>query len=464
MDGFFNTSGDRDRILFDRKDWKKKLAAGLGNKKIKIISGMNKCGKTFVLKEFYNEVKRQKPFIHCLYIDTAQKVWSNLFWSENLVKESENLGTGPAAVFIDGIQKITDYPKAIEQLAGISSLDVFMTFQGIFSLVCPEEVISGDLYEEHLLLPLSFGEIKKSFGETFSRGTSDQKLLDFYLGYGGLPFLFRFNGVRSDSTEYLELLARSLSFYPYTDTKKIRNPESLSLLLEILGRKTGENLSAGEISGFFSELKETMSVQGVIDYIDFCSCRGIIRGIEVSEFSRKDGLWKNLKGAKTYYFFDLGLRNYFVSLENRDYKGLFPGEEREKRLKNCVFLELVSRGWKIREGKIKNKKNGRIDFVCTRVSGFSGEAEWNPPVSEEGKENPLKNERTEKIFVHCSASIPVKPFSIPPELDYKEVLSPLLGINEGWKKILVTEEVESGVYRGINIVSVRDFVGGAFPL
>ena len=73
------------------------------------------------------------------------------------------------------------------------------------------------------------------------------------------------------------------------------------------------------------------------------------------------------------------------------------------------------------------------------------------------------NERTEKIFVHCSASIPVKPFSIPPELDYREVLSPLLGINEGWKKILVTEEVESGVYRGINIVSVKDFLGG-FPL
>ena len=251
MEEGFTITGNRDRLSFDRKDWKKKLAAGLGNKKIKIISGMNKCGKTFVLKEFYNEVKRQKPFIHCLYIDTAQKVWNNLFWSENLVKESENLGTGPAAVFIDGIQKITDYPRAIEQLAGISSLDVFMTFQGIFSLVCPEEKIPGNLYEEHLLLPLSFSEIKRSVGETFPGGASGQKLMDFYLGYGGLPFLFRFNGDRSDSTEYLELFARSLSFYPYTDTKKIRNPELLTLLLEILGRKTGENLSAGEISGFF---------------------------------------------------------------------------------------------------------------------------------------------------------------------------------------------------------------------
>lgn len=463
MEEGFTITGNRDRLSFDRKEWKKKLAAGLGNKKIKIISGMNKCGKTFVLKEFYNEVKRQKPFIHCLYIDTAQKVWNNLFWSENLVKESENLGTGPAAVFIDGIQKITDYPRAIEQLAGISSLDVFMTFQGIFSLVCPEEKIPGNLYEEHLLLPLSFSEIKRSVGETFPGGASGQKLMDFYLGYGGLPFLFRFNGDRSDSTEYLELFARSLSFYPYTDTKKIRNPESLTLLLEILGRKTGENLSAGEISGFFSELRETMSVQGVLDYIDFCSCRGIIRGIEVSEYSRKEGLWKNLKGSKTYYFFDLGLRNYFVSLETRDYKGMLPGEEREKRLKNCVFLELVSRGWKIREGKIKNKKNGRIDFVCTRVSGFSGNAESGALVSQGSKESLQMNERTEKIFVHCSASIPVKPFSIPPELDYREVLSPLLGINEGWKKILVTEEVESGVYRGINIVSVKDFLGG-FPL
>ena len=127
-----------------------------------------------------------------------------------------------------------------------------------------------------------------------------------------------------------------------------------------------------EISGFFSELRETMSVQGVLDYIDFCSCRGIIRGIEVSEYSRKEGLWKNLKGSKTYYFFDLGLRNYFVSLENRDYKGMLPGEEREKRLKNCVFLELVSRGWKIREGKIKNKKSFRIFRECRiRSLGFT---------------------------------------------------------------------------------------------
>ena len=190
----FTITGNRDRLSFDRKDWKKKLATGLGNKKIKIISGMNKCGKTFVLKELYNEVKRQKPFILCLYIDTAQKVWNNLFWSENFVKESENLGTGPAAVFIDGIQKITDYPRAIEQLAGISSLDVFMTFQGIFPWFVLKKKYPETCMKNISCFLFPLAKLKGLLEKHFLGGLPARNLWIFTLGTAGCPFFSGLTG------------------------------------------------------------------------------------------------------------------------------------------------------------------------------------------------------------------------------------------------------------------------------
>lgn len=410
-----------NNLIFSRTDILKRGLSLLGNNKIKILEGMTKSGKSWILKELYLKIRRDRPQTNCLYIQTFDKKMSHITNGIELEKETDNLGTGLAAIFVDGIQKISDFENALYHLVFNKKLDIYISFEGNFQLSTSEKLLNKleNLYTIIQIHPLPYKELFSNSHE------QSWKKVEQHFECGGLPFLNRFN-TKEDCKEYLQTVCKTFGVNrPSNDVKKVRNPEILIKVLETVATYTGQTVSAGIIVQFLKNQNLSISIQGAIDYLRFSEQIYVIHRIRCVEFSRKNQTEKLLSSGDRYYFEDLGIRACFVKTETNS--------EIRKKLKNGVFLHLINLGWKIVTGRIGQSNTNEVDFVCT-------------------------NENQQRMYVHCVQEIPEKRFSTKGEPDYDAVLAPLLAFKDGWRKILITLEPERFEHRGIECIPYSIFL------
>ena len=199
----------------------------LGNNKIKILEGMTKSGKSWILKELYLKIRRDRPQINCLFIQAGDKKMSHIKTGLDLEKETDNLGTGLAAIFVDDIQKISDFENSLYHLAFNKNLDIYISFEGNFLLSTPKVLLNKleNLYSIIQIHPLPYKEFFNQSKE------QSWKKVEQYFELGGLPFLNRFTN-KEDCKEYLETVCKTFGVTrPSYDVKKVRNPEILVKVL-----------------------------------------------------------------------------------------------------------------------------------------------------------------------------------------------------------------------------------------
>jgi predicted AAA+ superfamily ATPase len=333
-----------------RESYSRQIRPYIGQRIIKVLTGQRRAGKSYILYQLMGEICRMDKNANIVYINTELAEFRNLENHQDLYdmvvsrfKSESNY------VFIDEIQEIKGFEKAVQSLFAESRCDIFITGSN-------SHLLSGELatylagrYIQFQVHPLSYAEFL-----AFYRLDNSPDSLRKYLRIGGMPFLASLAGLPNSEAlagEYLRNLYESIALRDVIARENIRNIRFLESLASYLADNTGSLFSANNISKYLKSQRINIPVQTVISYLS-----ALEKAILVHKVERID-----VKGLKIfeinekYYFEDIGLRNTLVRNQLPNDIG--------KLIENAVYLFLIQQHWTVYVGKIDS---GEIDFAAEK--------------------------------------------------------------------------------------------------
>jgi len=329
-----------------REKYVEKIRAFIGKNVIKVLTGQRRVGKSYILLQLIDEIKKSVVGANIIYINMELEAFRNLKTSNDLYEfVSSKLVENNALnyLFIDEIQEIADFQNAVRSLLAEQKCDIFITGSNA-------NLLSGELatslsgrYVNFTIHSLSYKEFQR-----FHNLENSQQTLEKYLTYGGLPFLKNLELSENQSFEYLKNVYSTILLKDVVAREKIRNVAFLENLVAYLADNVGSLFSALNISKYLKSQQVDISAQIVINYL-----RTLANSFFVHKVVRSDvaGM-KIFEIGEKYYFEDLGLRNVI--------SGFNAVKDIAKILENAVYLHLIQSGYKVFVGKIGDKE---IDFV-----------------------------------------------------------------------------------------------------
>lgn len=331
------------------------------NGMIKVITGVRRCGKSYLLfKLFKKHLKKEgvnESHIIEIQLDNRnQKDLQNpdvcYRYVEDKIKDKKMY-----YLLLDEVQLMDDFESVLNGFLHIDNLDVYVT--GSNSKFLSTDIITefrgrGD---EVRIYPLTFSEYYEVV-----KGDFDNAWLT-YQTYGGLPALLTMESDKQ-KTEYLESLFANVYINDVIERNKIRNSDILDDLVNVLASSIGSLTNPTIIANTYSSSKKSnCSHKTISAYIKYLE-----EAFLVSESSRYDIKGRKYIGTnKKYYFVDIGLRNVRLG---------FRQQEPTHLMENIIYNELKTRGFKVDVGNIeRNEKNKEgvsvrkqleVDFVANR--------------------------------------------------------------------------------------------------
>ena len=342
----------------------KKLIGSKHNQLIKIVTGLRRVGKSFLLFNLYkqhllnNGVNENHiiefqldSFAHRKY----RKAETLYEYVENIVKQDSQM----YYVMIDEVQMLEDFVDVLNGFLHIANLDVYVTGSNA-------KFLSSDIVTEFRgrgvqihLQPLSFKEIKEQSTEDISVLWRD------YIYYGGLPMVVLENN-KSRKVEILQELLKETYLSDIINRNMVKNDAELEELFSLLASNIGALTNPNKLANTFaSEKKVKISHSTIKTYIDYF----------IDSFLIDRAIRYDIKGKKyidtpyKYYFADMGLRNTLLN---------FRQVEPTHIMENIIYNHLIGKGYKVDVGSITHyHKNSEgkttrstfeIDFVCNKGS------------------------------------------------------------------------------------------------
>lgn len=345
--------------MIKRNDYLKKLIDRMGNGMIKVITGIRRCGKSYLLFEiFYNYLLENgvdKSHIIALQLDDRSNIkFQNPDYLYEYVR-NQIIDNGKYYILLDEVQFVHDFESVLNSFLHIKNVDVYVTGSNA-------KLLSSDIITEFrgrgdqiYLSPLSFKEYfdycKMDFDDAWNE----------YSMFGGMPYLLT---CKSDEQKinYLENLFTETYIKDIVNRNNIRNTKVLEDVLNIVSSSVGSLTNPNKLSNSFKSIKNIDVAPNTIkQYLDCC----------VDSFLLQKAYRYDVKGKKyidtplKYYFTDIGLRNARLG---------FRQQEENHIMENIIFNELIIRGYKVDVGVVtigeKNennnyvRKNLEVDFVC----------------------------------------------------------------------------------------------------
>ncbi|HJJ39002.1 MAG TPA: ATP-binding protein, partial [Methanocorpusculum sp.] len=333
------------------------------NTMIKIVTGIRRCGKSYLLFTlFYRhliETGTNPDHIITMNLEDMDNIQYRS--PEKLLAyiKSRITDSGWHYILLDEVQKIPDFEELLNTLCRIPNIDTYVT--GSNSKFLSHDVITefrgrGD--EVHLF-PLSFREYMSVSGKDRYQSYEE------YFKYGGMPYLC-LCGTEQQKTQYLESLFRETYILDILERNKFRNTEDLENLIDILSSSVGSLTNPKRIADTFqSVLHTTVSQITVKKYLDALEDAFLIKGVKRFDVRGRKYIGSPLK----YYFEDIGLRN--VRLNYRQ-------QEENYIMENIIYNELRVRGYSVDVGVVEKterdstgkvvRKKLEIDFVANQGS------------------------------------------------------------------------------------------------
>jgi len=335
---------ERPKYLKFLIDWKDKQV-------IKVVSGVRRCGKSTLFDLFIDYLKKNnvenKQIIKINFENPDFEYLCNYkdlysYIKSKLVVNKKNY------VFLDEIQHVTSFEKAVDGLFILTNVDVYITGSN-------SQFMSGELatllsgrYVELKMLPLSFKEYVSVFDNTKSK----EELYRSYLYNSSFPYTVSLNNRESIYT-YLDGLYNTIVIKDIMDRKKITDALKFKSFLKFMFSNIGNTTSAMKIASTMTSMNRKISAPTIETYLD-----AITSSFLMYEATRYDIKGKeHLRLVNKYYLCDIGLRYYLLGSNNLDMGHI---------LENVVYLELIRRGYKVYVGKLDNLE---IDFVCQDING-----------------------------------------------------------------------------------------------
>lgn len=329
------------------------------NGMIKIITGMRRCGKSYLLFEIFASYLENKGVAsdHIIKVDLedyknrAMRNPDNLYsLVENRIKDD-----GMYYILLDEVQMLDNFEDVLNGFLKMRNVDVYVT--GSNAKFLSKDIITefrGRGFEVKMY-PLSFSEYMSAYSGTIQAGFNE------YMLYGGLPQILSYT-TEEQKVRFLKTLFDETYIKDIKERYDIRKDDDLEELINIMASGIGALTNPNKLANTFrSEKKSAISYDTVKDYIDYL-CDSFL----VEKSTRYDIKGKRyVNSPYKYYFMDLGLRNARIN---------FRQSERSHLMENMIYNELKVRGFNVDVGvvpvvtKDENGKQQRssleVDFVC----------------------------------------------------------------------------------------------------
>lgn len=336
-----------NKIYKKRQYYLDKIEPFIGVDLIKVLIGQRRVGKSYILLQLMDTIKAKDRKANIVYINKEENEYDAIANHRDLIVYAEKRAVPGVKnyLFIDEIQDIENFEKALRHLFAKKTFDLYCT--GSNARLLSSEIATG-LSGRYIEIPvhaLSYREFLQ-----FHKLPSGEESLTRYIRYGGLPFIANLNLTDEIVYGYLQSIYNTIILKDVVARFRIRNINFLNRLLEYLADNIGSLVSANRISDFLKSQKIKTTPNIVLDYLSFLTSSFIVREVNRADVKGK----KIFEINEKYYWEDLGLRNALVG-----YKSVEIG----RMLENLVFLHLSRLGFVVHVGQLGNKE---IDFVAEK--------------------------------------------------------------------------------------------------
>ena len=346
-----------------RDSYLEQLKIRKDNGMIKIITGIRRCGKSFLLFVLFKKYLLESGVDHDHIIEIALDGIENeelrdpkkcYRYIKDAMKNEQKY-----YLLLDEVQFMPRFEEVLNSLLRIGNIDVYVTGSNskfLYSDIVTEFRGRGD---EIRIYPLSFAEFYAVFDGDFDDAWEE------YMIYGGLPQVVKFS-VERQKAEYLKNIFNNVYIKDVVERNRIQNVDEINTLVDILASVIGAPTNPTKISNTFkSERGINYSNKTISNHIDY-----LAEAFLISKAERYDIKGRKYVGAnRKYYFSDIGLRNARLN---------FRQQEPTHIMENIVYNELLIRGYNVdvgivevfaknSEGK-KVHKQLEVDFVVNQGS------------------------------------------------------------------------------------------------
>lgn len=401
---------ERTEYLQRLKEWKDEQV-------IKVVTGIRRSGKSTLLLQYQSWLKQnnisEDQIIAINFEDLEYEELSDYrklyeYINERLIADKRNY------IFLDEIQKVTSFEKAIDSLYIKENVDIYITGSNSYMLSGDLATLLTGRYVEIKMLPLSFNEFLSAADMDRENGFAE------YMQCGGLPYIAVMERTPEKVDTYLEGIYNTVIVKDIEDRyamggtkvsgKSISDITLLKQIARYLASVIGSPVSVRSITNYLVSSGRKVSQNTINNYVEALSESFVFYPVERFDIVGK----QLLKANKKYYIVDLGLRNYILPRKTYDL-GF--------SLENIVYFELLRRGYNVTVGKIGNAE---VDFVAKKDGAYT--------------------------YFQVTADMTNKDI-------FDREINPLSGINDNYKKvILTTDRLTQGNYDGIQVEYLIDWL------
>ena len=408
--------------MIERPHYLEKLVQREKNGLVKVITGIRRCGKSYLLFKIYKDHLlgkgvKEDHIISVILDDVKNKELRDVDRLYVYIKE-KIVDRDQYYVFLDEIQFVDGFSDLVNGLNYIENVDLYVT--GSNSKFLSSDILTefrgrGD---EIRVYPLSFAEYASAYD-----GTPYQAWKDYYT-YGGMPFIL---SCATDELkeDYLASLIENVYIKDIVDRNNVRYKRELENILDILSSGIGSFTNPVKLSHTFKSAGQSAITDKTVKrYLDFLTDSFLVEKVDRYDIKGK----KYIEALSKYYFVDVGLRNARLNYRQ---------QEENHIMENIIFNELRIRGYRVSVGVVevheKNKdgktalKKLEVDFIATKGN--------------------------QKYYVQSA-------FEMPSQDKKDQELRPLLKINDSFKKIIVVKD-DIKIKRdenGITTMGIYDFL------
>lgn len=325
-----------------RETWLKKIRPFYENELIKVLIGIRRCGKSVILKQIANEIKADDA--HKIFINFEDLEFNALQDELSLYNYVKTLITDEKKyyLFFDEIQTVQNFEKAINSFRLLNT-SIFITGSNAKLLSGELATLLSGRYVSFKILPFTFTEAVEIQGIK----NPDEKTLMDYIQWGGMPQ--RFTVKHDDELKiFLSDLYDSIVLKDVVARYKIQNIALLNKIIDYLSINTSQIFSGTSIANFLKSEKRDCSKESLYNYLTF-----ITNSCIVNKISRYDIQGKRiLSTLEKFYLTDVGLARIHSTKIDLG-----------ASLENIVYNELISRGYEVHIGILRNAE---IDFIAQR--------------------------------------------------------------------------------------------------
>jgi len=394
-----------------------KLIEKKNNHLIKVITGIRRCGKSYLLRTLFKNYLLENGIDENHIIEMSFDLYENIKYCESKVffewiieKIKDN---NYYFVLLDEVQLLNDFVPVLNSLNNKNNVDIYVT--GSNAKFLSKDVVTefGGRGDEINMFPLSFSEFMNVYNGHPYDGFKE------YMTYGGIPMV-----VLTDKVEYkentLDYLLKETFLNDIKKRYKIRNLTEIESLLDFLASSIGSLTNPNKLENTFKSVNNSLITATTIKkYLDALEDSFLIEETKRYDVKGKKYIGTPLK----YYFSDLGLRNARINYRQ---------DEPSHLMENIIFNELRIRGYKVDVGCFEiiekgQKKQVEVDFIAHLGSN--------------------------KIYIQSAYLLPTKE-------KLNQEIRPYKNIRDSFRKILVTMDPINSYYTddGIYVINIYDFL------